>query len=551
MSLQTPPMIIDMHVHMFNARYVPLKEIFESRGVPRLLAELLTKLALACTDKSPLHMQPDRQGKFAFDKLIHAQAEHGSLKHGSHGDDADLAAYLELLEDIAISQLLLEQSEASHSFELRAALVESDIHKVLLEIDKDFGDEESHRVLDIYNSEGLVNQFELMKSASGSSLKNLFPSIRRMLAKFLRKALAFVEKAGDFLTFVITMMCHERTLLKRIERYYREANCETLLVHYMMDMDYPFKGKSQIPFYDRQLVRMSALEQFSEGALIGFAAFDPTRFLAEGSAGPDKEAIIQHIEIARSFGKLGFKFYPPMGFRPAQNTSSTMEDVVDIFLDYCVEKRIPVFTHCTPEGFEVCPKSGENAHPKYWEAALSKNEDRKKLILCFGHAGGGIMKLSEGTTMGWLSDDNQWQAEGNYAPWVVRLCRQYENVYCEVAYFHEIIGNSENIAAFKIRLINELARGVDANHPYEFWTKIMYGSDWHMPNMVDDLDDYLKTLLGLFSDDPLANHRDDFFYRNALRYLRLDTYLSRALSRAEKQLGLGYAEGLANRLGAA
>src|SRR5258707_957803 len=50
----TPPVVIDAHSHLFNANYLPVREICISRGVPRLAAEAIEIIVLFLTGDSHL-----------------------------------------------------------------------------------------------------------------------------------------------------------------------------------------------------------------------------------------------------------------------------------------------------------------------------------------------------------------------------------------------------------------------------------------------------------------------------------------------------------------
>ncbi|TQV86191.1 amidohydrolase family protein [Exilibacterium tricleocarpae] len=536
-----PTLIIDMHTHLFNARYVPLKEIFVSKKVPKALAGKLAKLVLLLTGQSKLRINVPQplSDEVSFDSLLK------SNMNLSQEHDHQVTALAGTIEDLVMTQLYLEMQGVEDDFEAAMAVEDCELYRLLCELDREFGDPESAAALDLQGPAGFVSISFANKPFSGVTDKGLFSGLRKMLKRMLKKVIRFVDAGGDFLDFALTMMRGEKKLLRRLEGYYKATQSKFLLVHYMMDMAHPFEGDVHFPFYNKQLEKMTALEKHSDGSLLGFAAFDPIRCVDRQLSEP---GIIDLLETALRYGKVGFKFYPPMGYRAANNEDSPgLEYAVDVFFDYCVANRVPVFTHCTPEGFEQTPgKTGPNSHPKYWEAALQK-PGRDELILCFGHAGGGKRTLGNRTVMGWLSgtDEQQWNDQDNYARWVVRLCRQYKNVYCEIAYMHEIIGHGGSSDAFKQRLIAEYQRGVDAEHPYPFAEKIMYGSDWHMPSMVNDIDDYLRDVVNIFTAPELAPHREAFFSGNALRYLDIDNYLARVAD----IFGATYIDGVRARIG--
>lgn len=506
------PLVVDAHTHLFNARYLPLTGILASWGVPRHLAWLTTRLVNSLTGKSKLRYQ----------------LKNFSLKH--HDDAFD--EIINEIGEITIQQIDAQLTEVIESdyfkdpsllHEPTGEFIDSELYEVLIDIHDEFGDADSARELDL----GYIESIQPADALSSKGIKFLgfFKGVKRMVKRLLKKAFAFIENAADYLDFIHNMMRSEKGLLDRLTDYYDAMADEYLMIHYMMDMRYPFNDKPKYDFYKRQLPRMSALEKHSKGKSIGFSAFDIKRF-SRGEVDP--EAIYSHLERALAHGKLGFKFYPPMGFRAAGNENPKEEQVADIFFDYCVENRVPVFCHCTPEGFEQGKNTGLNSDPDYWEQCLKK-PNRESLILCFGHAGGGKRQVGGRTVDGWLSTtDNNWDDPDNYARKVVKLCRTYEHVYCDLSYMHEIIHDDHAADALKQRLITELGREIDQDFPYALSDKMMYGSDWHMVSVVNDIDTYFAKILEIFSSDELTHLQPKFFAQNAITYLDLASFIPKA-----------------------
>ncbi|NNE98461.1 MAG: amidohydrolase family protein, partial [Pyrinomonadaceae bacterium] len=519
-----PNIIIDMHTHLFNARYVPLYKVFRSRKLPRVIAGPLAFFILALTQKSDLNKAVD------FDI---AKAS---------GDEIE--DRLDKIANVTVEQISILLAEINSSLVRKKKNVErnnileafenTDLHKALVEIENEIKDEEAARELRLEHlSDNEMAMFDFKKGISLAESKRLFGAIWWLVKKFLKKAKEYIENFVDFLDFLITMMRSEKSLYRRLNRYYKESKIPNyLLVHHMMDMAKPFSGKAKFKFYPKQLTRMTNLERFSQGNAIGFSAFDPIRFCRRNRGSAD---IIAHMKIALSHGKVGFKFYPPLGYKAAGNSGRKLETVIDIFLDECIENQIPVFTHCTPEGFEVIPNySGANAHPNFWREALTKNAKRNNLLLCFGHAGGGERKINNKTVRGWLSDDDEWKDPNNYARHVADLCREFPNVYCEISYMTEIIHDNDEKNLFKERLIKEYSQDASSNPPFCLKDKIMYGSDWHMPEMVNDIDEFLEDIVEIYSDATLKPHAKKFFAINAVKFLNLRNFARRAAKQLNK-----------------
>lgn len=544
MTLLYPKSIIDMHTHMFNADYLPLRGIFWSRGVPDPLNGWLARLAWGLTKTSqfesmkltPLVFKPHTE-------LI--EKAHKKLD-GAHEDDPEIVDhYIEVLAENAAKLFLHSQIKTNKTFHRanktqHPTKLHLELKELFKEIHDEFGDLDSANDLNLETIEEIDIQKNLFTIETKAWAWSWGAGLRKMLRRFLHKAMRFVEKSADLIDFIWNMTKTEEELLGRLQNYYADRDIPVTLVHYMMDMQFPYQnsrgrikdGTVKIEFYrdtnkyPSQLSQMQKLSKQSKGTLLGFSAFDPVRFLESGSS---KKDIIAHLDKAIKFDMLGFKFYPPLGFRAATNDIPGMEYVVDVFLDYCIEHDLPVFTHCTPEGFEISPasESGLNADPRYWRAALEKNESRHNLRLCLGHAGGGSYSLKSGyISHGWVSSDPfQWESEDNYAKHVVELCREFPNVYCELANIDTILHQAIHLKNLKENLLKRLVDERDMG-PHSLHDKIMYGTDWHMVGMVNDVIEYFDVLVALFNDPRLIDMIPKFFRSNALQFLNQKTFSS-------------------------
>src|SRR5690606_17743975 len=158
--------------------------------------------------------------------------------------------------------------------------------------------------------------------------------------------------------------------------------------------------------------------QNSNGKLIGFFPYDPFR----------KNQGLEVLKASLKAGKFkGVKFYPPMGYNTCSNKDEWINEINMKLFTFCAGNGVPIFTHCTPTGFEVRKGSGINADPRHWENILENFPDLK---LCLGHAGG---------VEGWFqklgaNEDFPKNSNGNiyYAETVYNLCTRFKNVYCEV-----------------------------------------------------------------------------------------------------------------------
>lgn len=278
-----------------------------------------------------------------------------------------------------------------------------------------------------------------------------------------------------------------------------------LFIHHMMDMENWYSGGRS--FYNVVPVQLSLVRDLlvhSDGRLIPCVAFDPKR---------GKE--LASVKAGYALGGVGVKFYPANGFRPAGNKKRKIEDAVNALFRWCVDEGVPVFSHCTPSGFESSiGVSGCNADPEHWRTVL---ETHPKLRLCFGHAGG---------DEGWLGATERTRCETGktFAQIVIELCSNRDRqVYCEIGYLTPLLESAEKRDAFKAKL-REWTRNNEVLRQ-----RICFGTDWHMPGMVvrRTPSEYFDLFDSIFQDAELRGWRDAFFSTNAAAFLDLPRYADR------------------------
>ena len=62
----------------------------------------------------------------------------------------------------------------------------------------------------------------------------------------------------------------------------------------------------------------------------------------------------------------------------------------------------------------------------------------------------------------------------------------------------------------------------------KFYDKVMYGTDWHMMEMVRHTQEFLDSFRGIFADHDwlTADMADKFFFRNAVKFLNLPGFIA-------------------------
>jgi len=210
------------------------------------------------------------------------------------------------------------------------------------------------------------------------------------------------------------------------------------------------------------------------------------------------------------------KFYPPNGYAPIGNDRK-IDEALRKFYDFCVAKDVPVFTHCTPVGVEAGEDFGCKSDPKIWRKVLDYERGRWSMLrLCFGHAGGEV---------GWFSLKPAKPRmceppENSFADEAIRICstKKYPNVYCEFGYLSEVRNK-----AGVLKLQTKLIAAIDASEEgRELASRICFGTDWHMPEMViKGTRVYVDRLREVFKHDKLKSHAPVFFAGNARRFLQM------------------------------
>ena len=186
-----------------------------------------------------------------------------------------------------------------------------------------------------------------------------------------------------------------------------------------------------------------------------------------------------------------------------------MDAELNALLELCMSNDVPVLVHSGYGEFEARKGYGEyHSNPKFWKQFLeshSKPGEPCKLMLCLGHAGG----------------EDYWFGTGTHGDWgrcAFELCTQYPNVYCEITTSDAMI-ESTTQAFFVDRLAKCFTESTKS--PYPFAKKLMYGTDWPLPDKGEPAAVLLATEKA-FLHPSLKDHYADYFSGNARRYLKFE-----------------------------
>lgn len=509
-----PRRIVDLHTHLFNARYMPLASVIaDAMGKDESdLANKVADLLVAITGSS----YKEKNTLFADVHFLSDEArdEHRIdqiwqiTKHELLAASGSSTAVLKgdtILKDLMFSDNtfnLLRKTNLSTIVESLGNIdyaAEGVAEGVIEEVDEPVAEGNELRRFDLNLSFG-----NILKTAENSVKKSLRAVVSLMDPE------AWGERE-NYLEFFQTMLNSEEDMLEKLIDGYGSGLPSLQFTHFMMDlqMAYPGQRAPYYPFFPNQVDKMEALQHAHPAQVFGFCAFDPRR--------PGNWRDRAEYAMARGF--IGFKFYPPLGYKPSGDKPE-VQAITNEFFDYCVATDTPVFAHCTPQGFQTRLKEGANAHPNNWKAVL-ENDRWSNLRLCLGHAGGARIQNAGLFSPGWMAaSDEEWALPDNFARIVTELCTTYPNVYCEVANMLPLL-KADNGLTFVSNLERARAAATAQGRPFDLMHKIAYGTDWHMPDMVDNTRRYLEAFLEIMNRDEYKAHIDDFFWRNALSYLKV------------------------------
>jgi predicted TIM-barrel fold metal-dependent hydrolase len=477
-----PPVpVIDMHTHVFNARDLPMFGVLHSRrepvSVPAVVAKILKEVMIAWTpvdDLDDAMPEPNRLTRDELPAVSLRKKADASQRRLSDAERKDLAKF--------VKRPGLAQREGVAPLELD------------------------------YNDFSLVALALAQANFPPGETEQDQPALqvdRLLLPGFL-----------DLLDIMTDG--NQRIAWRLINHEYPKAD---LFVHHMMDME---KGYGELParLFDEQMQRMAKLNARFDGKLLHFVAFDPFR----------RQDALETVKRGVALGGVGVKFYPPTGYRAANNkrpnrpifasayrkarwdsrykglTNERLDAINEEFFQYCASNQVPIFTHCTPKGFEADKNYGRMADPSYWATVLARHPS---LRLCFGHAGGEAYWFADSTK----AVKKKTQAARAFGTNVVDLCLRYTNVFCEVGFLDPVL-DPDQMELLRNRL-GSVVNLPSPTGPWRFGDKIMYGTDWHMMHAVSGHREYLARFHELFATPELAMWHRKFFSGNAVVFLGL------------------------------
>jgi hypothetical protein len=483
MTTKTPGPFIDGHTHVGNVGFIPVDGVLRVWHVPKLLAETV---AYVCNH------------------------ELERKKPGSANLEAVERERLDLMEWL---QVQLRADQTPRRFEAARRTEEPDIIAGFVQLVPDadiraLGDQLT-KVVPLLTRLG--DTARGITALRQRHLGKRDPDELRRILDWLLRTVSSVSPRG-LVDWLLLMVMHESRIVAAFDDAWHPRALFDWRVHLMIDMELHYYGT---PAYSitEQIDRMIDVVAGATPPLAGLVGFDPFR-----------EKSLEIVQGALSRGFIGVKFYPPSGYKPAENQEYDLDDDLlddkhleitasDVnarcgaLFDFCGE-TIPIISHCSDGGMKAGPETGAFSHPRYWQVALESGHG--KLRLCLAHAGG-----QEGWTAPLTSEgDATWN--DSWAPQVVDLCLRYDNVYCDFGYFDDILNDAASTVSFQQRLAGLIARSP------AFVEKCCYGSDWHLIVIKRYAPEYPDRFAKLLADAKLSVTQIDLIMRgNAKQFLKL------------------------------
>jgi len=192
----------------------------------------------------------------------------------------------------------------------------------------------------------------------------------------------------------------------------------------------------------------------------------------------------------------GIKLYPQLGFDPYPSNKEELEKV-DCLYQFCIDKRVPITTHCSDGGFKVGNYDALTSPLGKWDKVLAKYP---QLTLNFAHFG------SESQ-----SDKRQWRNA------IVNLIKEENNIYADISchemnasYYEELeylLGSSS-----KVKMKN-----LPEKHNPNLYKRVLFGSDFSINLLAAKATSYGEYLNDFIKAN--ISHKNDLCEYNPQRFL--------------------------------
>ena len=303
-------------------------------------------------------------------------------------------------------------------------------------------------VLDEMKTQGRLPPETTARSLGAFAEAGIFDNI----ASFLFGSTLF----GRFFRWGRLLTGYRSTIAETYRSTYDTAGKRLILATpALVDYNYWLEDQSPAALRD-QVEVMSRLSLREPYPVHGFAPFDPLRELRHPASGSSSLGIVQ--DAVNTFGFLGVKLYPPMGFRPSGNAEgiafpafahqnqpdfgARLDEALDRLYAWCEAEEVPILAH-TLDSQGANNEFGARAEPRFWERVL---EGKPALRLNLAHFGN-FITAAPGSAPTAEKLKGTWEFEiGNYVKG-----GRFKNVYADLSYFSWVLGEGAQIRGCRSR----------------------------------------------------------------------------------------------------
>lgn len=253
-----------------------------------------------------------------------------------------------------------------------------------------------------------------------------------------------------------------------------------------------------------RLSMQGKLPGVTRGRVHPFIGFDPRSQVRSEAAG-DIDTPFEVVRAAvMDYGFVGVKLYPPMGWKPLNQSTDAMtpeegkrvDKALRTFYAWCQAEDVPLTAHCNESNF-ANERWRFFAHPDNWAEAL---KEFPQLRVNLGHFGGANIEES---LDGWPFK-------------AATVASRHSHVFVDVGN-HKVYDT--DLADAYIRRLKQIFSTPATSVMNE---RIMFGSDWYMVALHPDhnqfLDNYREAYGRFFDKD----ETEAFLGGNAIRFLGFD-----------------------------
>jgi predicted TIM-barrel fold metal-dependent hydrolase len=187
----------------------------------------------------------------------------------------------------------------------------------------------------------------------------------------------------------------------------------------------------------------------------------------------------------------GIKVYPQLGFDPYPDDLEARLKVENLY-KYCIEKRIPIISHCSDGGYKPEDNDRLTSPLGKWKQVLEAKDENSEplfsdLTLCFAHFGSQSSQKTE------------WRDA------IIEHTKKYPNIYTDISC------NDMSAAYY-----NGLGKLFNDKNP-SFHERVLFGSDFSINMLATEVVSY-NQYLKAFADADIP-HKTDLCEKNPEKFL--------------------------------